>query len=128
MGKAGARDPLQSSETSFEWGAAGGDGETGGARDAKRGRFGGDGAASFDSWAPVSSTETLMTYELSVSVERALRRAASASAIIGMGDAIANVVGRRGDWYFVKSDRLFHRAARGEGGTLDAGDSSQPLK
>ena len=71
--------------------------------------------------------------ELSVSVLRARRRAASASAIIGVGDASimdedAGTVWRGGDSYFRNSDWLFHRVARGDEGTLGAGLSSQPPK
>ena len=64
---------------------------------------------------------------------QARRRAASASAIIGVGDASimdedAGTVWRGGDSYFRNSDWLFHRVARGDEGTLGAGLSSQPPK
>ena len=127
---------LQSRATRLECGggggAAGGDGETGIAsgapQDANRGRFGGDKG---DASERVTSPHAVC--ELSVSVLRARRRAASASAIIGVGDASimdedAGTVWRGGDSYFRNSDWLFHRVARGDEGTLGAGLSSQPPK
>ena len=127
---------LQSRATRLECGggggAAGGDGETGIAsgapQDANRGRFGGERG---DASERVTSPHAVC--ELSVSVLRARRRAASASAIIGVGDASimdedAGTVWRGGDSYFRNSDWLFHRVARGDEGTLGAGLSSQPPK
>ena len=114
-------------------GAAGGDGETGIAsgapQDANRGRFGGEQGKG----ASGRVTSPHAVCELSVSVLRARLRAASASAIIGVGDASimdedAGMVWRGGDSYFRNSDWLFHRVARGDEGTLGAGLSSQPPK
>ena len=114
-------------------GAAGGDGETGIAsgapQDANRGRFGGEQGKG----ASGRVTSPHAVCELSVSVLRARLRAASASAIIGVGDASimdedAGTVWRGGDSYFRNSDWLFHRVARGDEGTLGAGLSSQPPK
>ena len=128
---------LQSRATRLECGggggAAGGDGETGIAsgapQDANRGRFGGEQGKG----ASGRVTSPHAVCELSVSVLRARRRAASASAIIGVGDASimdedAGTVWRGGDSYFRNSDWLFHRVARGDEGTLGAGLSSQPPK
>ena len=128
---------LQSRATRLECGggggAAGGDGETGIAsgapQDANRGRFGGEQGKG----ASGRVTSPHAVCELSVSVLRARLRAASASAIIGVGDASimdedAGTVWRGGDSYFRNSDWLFHRVARGDEGTLGAGLSSQPPK